>query len=402
MKNTSRAILLIIAAVLAITSVSRADEPKAKPSAVISLTELKADDLRKIDPKHTRIGEKNPSIDQVTAKAFVDSFLPIASAPNDKNPIARTADDEVIIHIVRWKVGEKKPFDQDKQNWFIFNTARDRSKLNLSDEEFQGTRLWGKHRLIVLTIYYGAGLAYDQNFKYWDVQYELEIEPIVPTPLQHLRDFLGGAVLAQAEAVSEDTGAYGAALFEKIHTPSKLTVNESAEPKDATNGSLQDAVTATKEYANEGRYIFDFSAGLPVNGIKELQYSASDGIVRTRETKRENAYGFLNLFFRPQDASSDSIFREPHLVLGVPISGKPLDRPVIGLGMGLAKKNFLQLDGYIGVVFNRELVPRTLKTGSAATENQLQSDLHSRRVRKLAIGINLPVGQFLKALKGKD
>ena len=90
------------------------------------------------------------------------------------------------------------------------------------------------------------------------------------------------------------------------------------------------------------------------------------------------------------------IFNDEMIVAQTP---EPIN--VIGLGMGFAKKNFLQLDGYVGVVFNRELVPGTLKTGQAATQNQLESDLRSRRVRKLAIGINLPVGQFLKALKSK-
>jgi len=402
--------IIIICAAFAGSALSTlAEVPKVKPTQV---TVWKDTDLNNLDPTGGgAVTQKNPVIDKENARALLDLLLPVNQAVSG---ITRTASDVVVIHLVKWKaVAGKNEFGQYKQNWYTFDGDRVYSNssgttvklqgtppmLTFSKQEFEGTRIFGKKRFIVLTLYFGANMVYD-NFKTWDLEYDLAVTPKIPTPFQHLIDFLGGAVVAVVGAPPKD-GAWRAALFEKVHVPSDMTLNETVEPRDATGNPLQDQITASNSYNNEGRYFFDFSAGLPVKGVKELKYDASDNVVRAKQVTRENAYGFLNLFFTPQDASSDSVLRPPHIVLGVPISGKPLDRPVIGLGMGFAKKNFIQLDGYVGVVFNREIVPGTLKSGQAATQNQLESDLRSRRVRKLAIGINLPVGQFLKALKSK-
>jgi hypothetical protein len=87
------------------------------------------------------------------------------------------------------------------------------------------------------------------------------------------------------------------------------------------------------------------------------------------------------------------------LVLGVPISGKPLDRPVVALGTGLYTK-LLKVNFFAGVAFNRVREPRTLSAGEAATTGELEADLQSRRVKKFVFGINFPIRQFLDALKG--
>lgn len=101
-------------------------------------------------------------------------------------------------------------------------------------------------------------------------------------------------------------------------------------------------------------------------------------------------YGFLNLFLSPKgvDTKGEEFYKTPHLVFGVPISGKPLDRPFAGLGLGFYKPK-VKFNLFAGVVFNRVREPQTLGNGQTATEAQLQSDLHTRRVRKFVFGINL-------------
>jgi hypothetical protein len=84
----------------------------------------------------------------------------------------------------------------------------------------------------------------------------------------------------------------------------------------------------------------------------------------------------------------------------VPISGKPLDRPMVGLGMGFYKTK-VKFNIFAGPVFNRVREPRTLQTGDVATDAALQSDLRTRWVTKFIFGINMPVRQFVKALGGK-
>jgi hypothetical protein len=83
-----------------------------------------------------------------------------------------------------------------------------------------------------------------------------------------------------------------------------------------------------------------------------------------------------------------------------PISGKPLDRPMIGLGIGSYKTGF-KFNLFAGAVFNRVREPRTLAAGQAATTGQLEADLQTRRVTKFIFGFNIPVKQFKDALTPK-
>jgi hypothetical protein len=144
-----------------------------------------------------------------------------------------------------------------------------------------------------------------------------------------------------------------------------------------------------KKYNNEGRYWWDVSFGLPVNSIKELEYSVDDtgqnSVVSVKKKERQNAYGFLNLFFRPADLKANSFLTKPHLVLGVPISGKPLDRPIIALGSGIYRDLF-RINFFAGVAFNKVRKPSTLQVGDAATEGQLESDIRTKREAKFVFG----------------
>lgn len=188
------------------------------------------------------------------------------------------------------------------------------------------------------------------------------------------------------------------------HAPKPMVINEHAAFVARQTGAgqqtaqTQQPLEFTNTYDNEGRAMWDVSVGLPAKGLKELQYNAEDGTIRTREITRQNAYGFLNIFPVPVDLKDERFPWFPHLVLGVPISGKPLDRPVVGLGKGFNIQK-LKFDLFVGGVFNRVREPRTLAAGETATQSELESDLRSRRVTKLIFGINLPVGQFKNALK---
>src|SRR5260370_2788316 len=311
------------------------DTPDSPPKAPAEATKLAQLAL----PAGVTIDEKGATIDQTNGQNLVNMLLLGAA-----QPLAVKSDDHFVIHIVHWKnvIDEKKnvtgEFGVAKEIWYVYRAGK------WKKDQFEGARILGKSRVVVLSVYYGrfidkAGAninAWTQVFSTWSNKYELGVKARIPTPIQHLLDLLGAISPLGAGMPPPPIGyAWSAALFTKIDTPSTLTLNANV---DAVSLDGEDETKVlTQTFENEGRYLFDFSVGLPVRGVQELQYGASDNVVRTREVTRQNAYGFLNLFFRPQDVSSDSIFREPHLVLGVPISGKPLDRPVIGLGMGLAK-----------------------------------------------------------------
>lgn len=71
-------------------------------------------------------------------------------------------------------------------------------------------------------------------------------------------------------------------------------------------------------------------------------------------------------------------------MVGLPLSGKALDSPVVAAGLSLARLG-VKFDVYAGVAFNRTVIPTA--GSSTATED--------RWVRKLTIGLNIPVSQFV-------
>lgn len=168
---------------------------------------------------------------------------------------------------------------------------------------------------------------------------------------------------------------------------------------EAQTAQSQQPTEFTKTYVNESRHLWDISVGLPAKSLKEVQYVAADNTIRTKEVSRTNAYGFLNIFPYPTDLTDKRFPWYPHFVFGVPISGKPLDRPIAGIAKGFNIKSF-KFDMFVGGVFNKVSEPRTLGVGETATQSELESDLRTKRVTKLAFGFNIPVSVFKKAIAG--
>ena len=185
------------------------------------------------------------------------------------------------------------------------------------------------------------------------------------------------------------------------HVPSDVVVKLNTVTANVNGGQISQSKEYKNSYLNEGRYHWDVSVGMPVVSIKELEFSSENGIVTAKKKERQNAYGFLNLFPRAVDLKAKSYLTTPHFVVGVPISGKPLDRPVIGLGTGLYT-DFLKINFFAGVAFNKVREPKTLAAGQPATTGQLESDFETKRVTKFVFGINFPVRQFIEAVKGKN
>jgi hypothetical protein len=172
---------------------------------------------------------------------------------------------------------------------------------------------------------------------------------------------------------------------------SGLTSGPSGRPVEQTKEQ-------SKEFDNEGKYHWDVSVGLPVKSVRELRFKSEGNQVVAESKEKQSVYGFLNLYPKAVDLKSDDFFTWPHVVLGVPLASKPLQRPFVGVGTGLFKAP-LKFNIFAGVVFIRERVPRTLAEGDIATTGQLEGDLHPRWVRKFMFGINLPVSQIKDAIK---
>jgi hypothetical protein len=312
--------------------------------------------------------------------------------------------DYVIIDLVRWKaikaVTDKT--DKDKRVWALYEFT-DRStggigwvpRMNPDDEENFDTRIFGSKRVFVLMLHV-------QTPRTWDIKYKVKIDLRIPKPIENalmLGQFLGGTGLAEECEPPLTRNIWGGRLMLTRHTASDVIVKLNTVTTGGTGEPVSQSKEDEKRYLNEGRYHWDVSVGMPVKAFKELEFSSEDGIITAKKVDRQNAYGFLNLYPRAVDLHGKSYLTSFHGVLGVPISGKPLDRPLIGLGTGFYTEKF-KINFFAGVSFNKVREPRTLAAGEDATESELQSDIQTRRIRKFVFGINFPVKQFIDAVKG--
>jgi hypothetical protein len=311
-------------------------------------------------------------------------------------------DDYVIIHLVKWPLqppaGGEQKYEPESEKWYLYKRAGSRWEPQTVQG---GERIYGHKRVGVLLVHLKARET-------WDIKYTVDVKEKTPGPIQNVLDLaaiIAGGVGISAITEPEIVDYWGGRLLILKDVPVEIKVQSDIafvnQVGDEDKQTQQPKVYA-KTYDNEGRYHWDVSVGIPVKSFKEVQYDTEGGQVRAKEVNRQNAYGFLNLFFNPRgvDTKGDEFYKTPHLVLGVPISGKPLDRPMVGLGFGFYNYG-LKFNLFGGLVFNRVREPRTLAAGQAATGAQLESDLQTRRVTKFIFGFNIPVKQLKDALSKK-
>lgn len=332
-------------------------------------------------------------------------------------------DDYVIVHLVKWpkndppaRAGNPTKYEVQKEKWFLYrNKAATGAAPDWEPQTVQeGARIYGHRRVAVLLVHLTARET-------WDIKYTVDVVKKIPSNIQNAID-LAAIILSPSTAGLRENpepppSYWGGRMLLLKDIPASITVKSDiaflpsgdvvaglagvgvAVEKDQ---QTQQPKTYEKVYDNEGRYHWDVSVGLPVKGFKEVKYDAENGQVTGRAVNRQNAYGFLNLFLNPRgvDTKGEEFIKTPHLVLGVPISGKPLDRPMVGLGMGFYKTSF-KFNVFAGAVFNRVREPRTLAAGQTATPAELEGDLQTRRVTKFIFGFNLPVKQLKDALAPK-
>jgi hypothetical protein len=314
-------------------------------------------------------------------------------------------DDYCVIQVVRWKEAaaakDTSAKYEAKDRWYLYHKEIDPKNsaqaIWLLQEKQDGIRIFGSKRVAALLIHLNALAS-------WDIKYAVKVTARIPANVQNVLDLAGVIATKDVEraAAPPTVNLWGGQLLTNINDiPSDIAFNGSIKFTNTDGGSDQQPKEYAKAYINEGRYHWDVSVGLPLKSFSEVQYDASSGVVTAKKTERQNAYGLLNLFLKPKgvDLSDESAFKTLHFVVGVPISGKPLDRPMVGLGMGFYKTK-IKFNIFAGPVFNRVREPRTLQTGDVATDAALQSDLRTRWVTKFIFGINMPVRQFVKALGG--
>jgi hypothetical protein len=157
--------------------------------------------------------------------------------------------------------------------------------------------------------------------------------------------------------------------------------------KDPGNGvTVQKACTLTQTITDEGLYHWDVSIAVPITGYKETVFDSNNALM-PKSVTRTNAYAMLDIAPWGEDFVKPQLFGIPHLMTGLPLSGKVFNKPFVGgLGeeVGLTKLLPFSARLFAGVVYNKEF------RGASQVPH---------RVWKVQYGIELSMSSAISKLK---
>jgi hypothetical protein len=181
-------------------------------------------------------------------------------------------------------------------------------------------------------------------------------------------------------------------------TTPQVPVGPSADCPGQTSGGQQPNCTFAATVDDEDLYHWDISFAVPFRTMNDLQFSSaqtSGNTVVTKTVTRLNAYVLFEWFPIAADIKTPPPVAVPHLLAGLPISGKVFNKPLFGGGDTLNLRKLIkivpfQVGFFGGVIFNKEFrqIPGT--TGA--------SNVAPHRVWKGSYGIEIPVSQFKSLL----
>jgi hypothetical protein len=344
-----------------------------------------------------------------------------------------------LIHLVVWKPlasSTAKP-TVDYKRWYVFRGGKKWNQLDL-----EGTRIYGSHNIAVLAVHW------TQSVDTSDAAMEAAIRAASPnlTDAQvkealttHQTQVKAGNLIAFSDSVGASLVKVGDKLYVHGFPPEVQATYrlEITGKLPAPLGDLATLLTAVKPNAggtkltnivvpvwqgqlfsiknvpsdvvarflfdttlseldnqtfnNEGLYRFDFSAGVPLKSVKQLQYDSTGGAVTPTTVDKYTVFGLFDYFFKPVDISTDYKITQPYLVTGLGLTGKPWERTLIGLGFGYGK-----ISGFIGANWNRTQTGVMTQNGVSTPIRQW--DPHP----KLVFGVNLTARQLASFLKPKQ
>lgn len=342
-----------------------------------------------------------------------------------------------VVNIVWWKKaktpanapsGDQQPYQIATNDWYLFNIkdgSAERQKLihgKFSPGVGTSTRIYGSTSVGFLGVHLRGDISQD-DFENLQISYNVTVKQATPINVQHLEQLisvitglnLGGGAKAPVHAPGAPTpdiviGLYGGGQLANIgRLPDDITFTASIKfPQNPANppaiAAAQPAPASfNNTYHNEGLQHWDVSVGVPVNSIKELDYSSTDGVVTNKQVSRYNAYGLFDIYPWAVDISNPPAFSYPHAVVGLPIAGKVFNKPFLGAGGVVGFQSLpwigkyldtaipIRINFYGGLVYNKEFQPTTLKTGQTASGGAVANDLHGHRVWKGQFGIEFSI-----------
>ncbi len=307
----------------------------------------------------------------------------------------------LVVNIVHWaSSGASGAGDAHapQSDWYLIHPTKNRSSV-LTEPVLDGSlRIFGSRSVGILVVHVGISTVNAMEVKYTiDAKAKKSVQETDALSLFNL--IVGSGSKTKAAGKADDYLVGARTITNIIKLPSDVIIAGAAYPKaaGAAGTDQKAAATFTQTYDDEGFAHWDVSVGIPVKGVSQVQYNSTDGIVQSKTVSKVNAYGLFHWYPYPVDLKGDYPW-QPSIVGGLALTGKPLNKPFAGLAIGTKKPFPFRVNVFAGVVFNKVFSPSTLTTGSSASPGQLNNDLGSHWVRKLLVGIDIPIPQFVKAI----
>jgi hypothetical protein len=294
-----------------------------------------------------------------------------------------------IFHILRWGPEAAGKQIVQAQKWYLYHQG----KLTPGNATTI-PRLYGAGTFTFLFIHLNKRTDYQPL-------YEFDVEKKTPAYISHLLGLTGlfstSSTTSQLLSINE-TGAAMSPNWWGLKTSilQYKTSNISAKPRLTRADTEVVDLGDPQKFDNEGKYFVDFSVGVPVRKISQLNFDSTNNTVTAKEVDKTGILALVNLYVPAVDIKGNNVNLIPHFVGGVAIAKQPLHKIFVGSGFGPVVANF-----YIGALFVKQEQLSSLKPGDAASPNQLSSDLRRRYKAQVAFGFNVPVGAIIEKLKGK-
>ena len=300
-----------------------------------------------------------------------------------------------VIHIVKWKdptkstkngaEGNNWTIDSSYEHWYVYHSK------NWNQADFDtNNRIFGAKNIDVLFI------QLNRPPDPYTVRYQAAVNDKLPA---NLANGLALATLfTQAGGAPPLTYAWGSCQIQGVHVPSDVTLQAQKvdPPQGAAGPSTFTKFGQARKFDNEGRYWFDFSVGVPITKISQLNIDATNNTVNAKNVDKNNIFALADFYYPKVDVKS-TIKRWPNLVVGVAVAHQPLHKILLGVGFGPPFANL-----YVGALFSRQPSLQTLQNGASATPGQVAADTKQQFSPQFAFGLNLTVNgvkQLLNAGK---
>lgn len=277
------------------------------------------------------------------------------------------ADFYCVIHVMKWETSDnpdpeaaddkkRKAAPTAVQHWYVYHGGDKWTR----DDFAANNRLFGAKRVWLVFVHLNRPQAS------YRARYQFTVNPKTPAPFANM-NALAGLFFGSGGSTNPHGWGFGSVLNK---VPSDIII-QPLQVVDAETSNTFAKLGDAKSLDNEGRYRFDFSVGVPIKAGKELRVDGGAGTAAPAKVDKQNIFALVNLFPQPVDVKSSGLRRVPHLVTGVAIAEKPLDKILVAAGWGPAFANF-----YVGAL----LVKQPIADADG-----------DRRDTQFAFGVNLTV-----------